>query len=401
MNHALPYRRVLSATLGLAALALGACSETAKLAGPAAPGSDPRLDLLYAGAPGLIVVCASGGAASFTASVTPGNGTLTSGSSFSVGAGACATAWTAGPGDLDGVGVSVTQTSGNFQSIEAVAVPPIGEQYMTVNQATQTVTWPANAEHGGAATFHQVIAPPPPDPKKLTLCKEGPSGTFTFTVSAVGGSGSVFPNGNEFTIVAGECKDVWYDNSIDQPTVVLDGETSVTVTEVGTAPLDSIRKALDYEPAVTITGTRAVTSIVNYFHGGVLTYYNTPRPPRGGEGCTPGYWKQKQHFGSWTSPYVPTGAGATDFDAAFGVNAFNPNITLLEALGRNGGGINALARHAAAALLNAANSNVSADLETSEVIAMVQAAIASGDYETTKNVLANFNEQGCPLGRNP
>ena len=24
------------------------------------------------------------------------------------------------------------------------------------------------------------------------------------------------------------------------------------------------------------------------------------------EGCTPGYWKQEQHFDSWTSPLAPT-----------------------------------------------------------------------------------------------
>lgn len=400
MNHSSRHRRVLSATLGFAALALGACSDSAKMAGPAA-GNEARLDLIYGGAPGTITVCASGGSATFSASVSPNLGTLLGGGSFSVAAGGCATAWTS-DGSVTGASVTVTQTSGNFLLVEAAAVPPLGNAYMTIDQATKTVTWPANVDHGGAATFHQVVAPPPPpDPKKLTLCKEGPTGTFTFTVSAVGGNGSVFPNGNEFTIVAGECKDVWYDNSIDQATLPLDGETSVTVTEVGTAPLDSIIKDLDYEPAVKITGTRSVTSIVNYFHGGVLTYYNAVRPPRGGQGCTPGYWKQSQHFGSWTSPYVPTGAGATDFDAAFGVNAFTPNITLLAALGRNGGGINALARHAAAALLNAANPAVSSDLEVSEVIAMVQAAVASGDYETTKNVLAQFNEQGCPLGRNP
>lgn len=403
MTWSLPRHRVLTPLVGLAALALGACTEPAKVAGPRAPapGNDPRLALLDPGASGLIVICASGGAASFSASATPAVGTLLGGGSFSVADGACATAWTAAVGDYTTVEVVVTQTSANFGSIEATAVPPEGLPRMTVNQSTQTVAWFTNVAHGGSATFNQAPPPSPPPPRKLVLCKEGPSGTFTFTVSATGGTGSTFPNGNEFTIVAGECKDVWFDNSIDQPGLALDDDTEVTVSEVGSAPLDSIRKALDYEPAVVITGTRSVTSRVNYFHGGVLTYYNAMRPPRGGEGCTPGYWKQSQHFGSWTSPYVPTGAGATDFDAAFGVDAFDPNITLLAALGRNGGGINALARHAAAALLNAANPDVSSNLEVSEVIAMVQSAIASGDYETTKNVLAQYNEQGCPLGRNP
>jgi hypothetical protein len=37
-------------------------------------------------------------------------------------------------------------------------------------------------------------------------------------------------------------------------------------------------------------------------------------PPRGDEGCTPGYWKQSHHFCHWPSPYAPDGS----FEAAFG-----------------------------------------------------------------------------------
>ena len=281
MNHSLARQRLFSAIAGLTALALGGCTEAATLAGPSSAG--PRFDLQDPGTVGKVTICAEGGAASFTASVTPSAGTLLGGGSFSVAAGDCVDAWTADPVILTGaLTMSVTQTSGNFQSIEATAVPPIGLLWMTVDQGTKTVTWATNLEHGGAATFHQT--PPPP-------------------------------------------------------------------------------------------------------------------PPQGGQGCTPGYWKQSQHFGSWTSPYVPTGAGATDFDAAFGVNAFNPNITLLAALGRNGGGVNALARHAAAALLNSVSSDVNYDLSSAEVIAIVQGAMATGNYESAKNRLAAFNEQGCPLGR--
>jgi hypothetical protein len=73
------------------------------------------------------------------------------------------------------------------------------------------------------------------------------------------------------------------------------------------------------------------------------------------------------------------------------------NPTLLDALNATGGGVNALARHAVAALLNASNPDVSFDLTPEEVIALVQEAFATGDFERIKDILAAFNEQGCPL----
>ena len=80
--------------------------------------------------------------------------------------------------------------------------------------------------------------------------------------------------------------------------------------------------------------------------------------PPGGEGCTPGFWKQEQHFDSWVG-FAPSDS----FEAVFGVDvtlrAGGQNTiedpTLLDALNANGGGVNALARHAVAALLNASN----------------------------------------------
>jgi hypothetical protein len=50
-----------------------------------------------------------------------------------------------------------------------------------------------------------------------------------------------------------------------------------------------------------------------------------------------------------------------------------------------------------AALLNASSPDVDSDFTTAQVIALVQAAVASGDFETAKNLLAASNEAGCPL----
>ncbi len=112
----------------------------------------------------------------------------------------------------------------------------------------------------------------------------------------------------------------------------------------------------------------------------------------GGEGCTPGYWKQRQHFDSYPSPLSPT----TLFVDAFGVNAF-PGKTLVQVLGQGGGGLKALGRHAVAALLNATSGDVDYDRSVSEIVDSFAAAHASGNYEPVKNVFETYNEQGCPL----
>jgi len=117
-----------------------------------------------------------------------------------------------------------------------------------------------------------------------------------------------------------------------------------------------------------------------------------PPPPSGGEGCTPGYWRQDQHFDSWTG-YDPT----DNFETVFGVDAsFDPH-TLLDAVWLGGGGENALARHAVAALLNAASSGVDYEYSTAQVIHMVQDAYDTGNFEHFKDLLADQNEAGCPL----
>ena len=82
------------------------------------------------------------------------------------------------------------------------------------------------------------------------------------------------------------------------------------------------------------------------------------------------------------------------FKAIFGVRY---KKTLLAALKKGGGGKYALGRHATAALLNAANPGVDFFYTEAQIISMVQAAWATGNYEETKNLLAEQNEKGCPL----
>lgn len=106
-------------------------------------------------------------------------------------------------------------------------------------------------------------------------------------------------------------------------------------------------------------------------------------------GCTPGYWKQTQHFDSWVG-YT------TDqtLQSAFGCGG---STTLLEALNANGGGLYALERHAVAALLNStAVSHYS--YTTTQVTEKFCGALNNGDIiETVKNRFEAQNDGTCPL----
>jgi hypothetical protein len=132
------------------------------------------------------------------------------------------------------------------------------------------------------------------------------------------------------------------------------------------------------------------------------------------EGCTPGFWRQSQWLQFWTD-YSPTDkfSDSNIFDRVITVfTSSSPppppapsdvnDPTLLQAVWAAGGGINALARHAVAALLNAASPNVNYLYSVQQVISMTQAAIdGNADIEETKDLFDAANNAGCPLGADP
>jgi hypothetical protein len=121
-------------------------------------------------------------------------------------------------------------------------------------------------------------------------------------------------------------------------------------------------------------------------------------------GCTPGYWKQEQHFDSW-----PTFTGDEaqfsltpdmTLTEAFGLldRWDSDNITLFEALNLEGGGLNALLRHMVAALLNATIEIYPITWESlREMIYAAHAANTPKAIEDLKNILERNNERRCPL----
>lgn len=223
--------------------------------------------------------------------------------------------------------------------------------------------------------------------------------TFTATASAGDVFASQFGIANDLTYGSiSTCFEAWNATSgvnavvsatlQAAPGLVLDR----IVTLVGTGVEDNVSQV--------IFGSNTGSVTVNNVIGGSIWFKFEPRddpPPTGGEGCTPGYWKQSQHFGSWVG-YAPSQLFSSVFANAF------PGQTLLQVLSLNGGGLNALGRHAVAALLNASSSNVNYDLSVEQVVNAFNAAYASGNKKTIeqqKDLFDMLNNQGCPLGRAP
>jgi hypothetical protein len=110
------------------------------------------------------------------------------------------------------------------------------------------------------------------------------------------------------------------------------------------------------------------------------------------KGCTPGYWKQEQHWDSWGS-YFPE----QEFDDVFTCDSTG-EMTLVDALKGKGGGLYALRRHAVASLLNADAFCCFDGGTPQNVINAYCAALSSAmSIEDQKDRFANDNEQNCPL----
>ena len=111
----------------------------------------------------------------------------------------------------------------------------------------------------------------------------------------------------------------------------------------------------------------------------------------GGEGLTPGYWKN--HLVDWAATaYDPNDL----FDDIFGVDAPG-DMTLDDAVNVKGNSINSIIRHGVAALLNASHPDVAYDLSEAYIIGLVQDAFdgaTKSELRAIKLELESYNELG-------
>jgi hypothetical protein len=133
---------------------------------------------------------------------------------------------------------------------------------------------------------------------------------------------------------------------------------------------------------------------------GTLSVDEPPPPPPGGQGCTPGYWKN--HLDAWgPTSYSPGQALSSVFSGAGSLGS----ASLLDALKFKGGSTldakkQILLRAAVASLLNAAHPDVAFGSTPAQVISAVNAALASNDADAILALatsLDDANNAGCTL----
>jgi hypothetical protein len=272
--------------------------------------------------------------------------------------------------------------SATFAVVAAIILSACGE----------TTTNPTPPATGGGSPLLAVGGGTPGvvDTGEFEVCKHGTAANFEYSV-----------NGGPVTALSladGGCA------VLGATEVLGPGNFSVTVTELGDPAivLDSIVPTTNiiFDPAGTrgapITGTATFTALFNGDRGVLVEFYNSvaPPPPGGGEGCTPGYWKQSHHFDSWVG-YTPNQLFSSVFENAY------PGKTLLQVLSANGNSAGeALGRHTVAALLNASvGSGVSYDLTTADVINGFNNVWpgTKNALNGQKDIFEGFNTQGCPL----
>ena len=133
----------------------------------------------------------------------------------------------------------------------------------------------------------------------------------------------------------------------------------------------------------------------------------------GAEGKTPGFWKNNaENRGAAAWPRNPDGSLVYDPYQTLGsvFSAAPPefaDMTLLDALGDGGGGINALLRQAVAALLSGTQPFIAYPYSANQVVALTNLALQSGStslIETQKNLFDTYNNYEADIdqfGRPP
>ena len=229
--------------------------------------------------------------------------------------------------------------------------------------------------------------------EKIEVCKFGSDATIGFSITdRTTGANTT----GSLSLADGQCTEIGQFDGLG---------ADVTVTETGVPSGFS----LDRIDVTVVTRVNALPSFATRTEGGpsaadwvaggltgsggprgvLFEFYNSRRAD--GQGCTPGYWKQEQHFDSWPSPYLPSDQFSAYFEDAF------PGQTLLQVLSQGGGKLIALGRHTVAALLNAASSGVNYPLSAAEVVNEFNAVYPSSNYGPQKDRFEAFNEAGCPL----
>ncbi|MDZ4865542.1 MAG: SdrD B-like domain-containing protein [Gemmatimonadota bacterium] len=371
--------------LGTVLLAGLACSEIGD--------SNPIAPAALTGSPtpvkGELTVCKIGSDASFSLTV---NGVSQGG--FGLTDGQCALVYSSLANPANNVTVTELPSGATLDSIVGVGIrgaqnDPTGTISQITILGTNAAAVKVGLEIGVVLTFYNTAPPPPPtgeigdfvwnDANANGIQDAGELGIPGLTVTLSGAASATTTTGP-----AGDYLFTGLTAGSYTVTVATPAGYTASPTGAGTPATDN-----NGSPASVTLPTNSSSDLTIDFG------FFVPAPPVGGEGCTPGYWKQSQHFNNWTAPYTPS----TQFSAVF-ENAY-PGKTLLQVLNNNGNttGLDALGRHTVAALLDAASSGVNYDLTVAQVISQFNAVYPGTKtaYIAQKDIFEAYNQQGCPL----
>ena len=367
--------------------ATSACGTEQVTVGPASP----RLPTIPSPSSGIVGVTISD-SASVTGGFNP-TGTVT----FAL----------FGPGDTTCSGTNLVASLAGFANVPLSGVTATSAGFTTTQVGTYnwTASYSGDANNNpatSACSFEQVVVKPAspaistiPSPtsgnvgvvisdKANVTGGNSPTGTVTFALYGPGDTSCTGTN-----LVAGHS---------GFANVALTGGSATsagfTTTQVGTYNWTaSYSGDSNNNPAVSACGTEQVTVT----------------KPLGGQGCTPGFWKNPKHFSLWTN-YTPTQLVGSVFSvpAVFPDGSSGTSLsgaTLADGLAFQGGSTlngasQILLRAAIAGLLNSTNAGVAYPFTTAQIISNVNTALNSGDRTQITNLAAqidNANNGGCPL----
>lgn len=257
----------------------------------------------------------------------------------------------------------------------------------------------------------------PPTPGAVRACKVGgPAGTYSFHADVLGGGTYSLPSGATTSVMFDGTTPVCATMYVPTGTWTAGQTASVEISEVNIASnleVKSITIVTNGVAGSPILNTTSTSSTVSFTDVVSVNFVNGVKPPTntGNQGCTPGYWKVKQHWDSWTGTgYTTTQLLSTVFTipASYTVKSkAMGSYSMVEGLSFQGGStISAkaeiLMRAAVAAVLNAGKSNVSYAMTSADIISQVNAALASANATTIINLATkldgyNNGQGGCPL----
>ena len=209
------------------------------------------------------------------------------------------------------------------------------------------------------------------------------------------------------TLADGECRGIWADDLQNGPP----DNVTVTETPVPGGYSVTVQKFFTDQGPSPIVNSNTTTDFATFAHGVTVVFTNTFEPPRGLEGCTPGYYKNlRKHEFAWDDAGYSPNALVSSVFASAGSAPYTAlgNATLHEGLSFQGGDTveekaEILLRAAIAAVLNASNPDVAYPFTAANIIATTNAALDSQDADfilALATVLDNANngQDGCPLG---